>query len=112
MKIDFHLDKNSSCPWYIIIYHAPIVITNAAQTQKTSTSLSNTLNKKLFVVSHAHSHIKAVEPGVISPTGIVKLEFVISPAAKIFSPKELTNKKLSTNNIHVIILFTLLLVTK
>jgi hypothetical protein len=78
VKIDFHFERNSSCPWYIIIYPAPIVIINAAHTQKTTIIFESIVERTLSTVASELLPIRLVPPGLILPTSISKLVFVIS----------------------------------
>jgi hypothetical protein len=75
--MDFHFERNSSCPWYIIIYPAPTVIINTANTPNTTISFSKTVSKTLSIVSPAPAQIRSTLPGVISETLISKLASLI-----------------------------------
>lgn len=77
VNIDFHFDRNSSCPWYIIIYPAPTVIINAAHTQNTTIIFVRMVVRTLSIVSWELLHISPVPPGVISATLISKLVSVM-----------------------------------
>ncbi len=80
-NIDFHFERNSSCPWYIIIYPAHIVIINTESAQKTSISLLSISARILSTVPLLPLvlSIRFSPHGVIFHTLISKLELVIHP---------------------------------
>ena len=81
VKIVFHFESNSSCPWYIIIYQAHIVIKNTAATQKRSIKALSTRARRLSTFQLDHPDMRPVHIGEKVDTGTVKLVLVISVEA-------------------------------
>lgn len=76
-NIAFPRERNSSWPWYIIIYPAPIVITKSERTQKAIISLSMILERTLLTVHAPVPPARVSPPGVKSETFIVKFGVLI-----------------------------------